>query len=77
MGQPQVIGEMLAGILLGRSVFAILWPDGFNALFPTSSMTALYFLSQIGLIFFMFVICINYNRVKSTEYRVQSTDDAI
>ncbi|MFN7729294.1 MAG: cation:proton antiporter [Bdellovibrio sp.] len=56
LGQPQVIGEMIAGILLGRSVFAFLWPDGFDALFPTSSMTALYFLSQIGLILFMFVI---------------------
>ncbi len=56
VGQPQVIGEMLAGILLGKSVLAFLWPAGFAVLFPESSMPRLYFLSQVGLIFFMFVV---------------------
>ena len=56
LGQPQVIGEMIAGILLGKSVFAIIWPDGFSFIFPDSSMPRLYFFSQIGLIFFMFVV---------------------
>jgi Kef-type K+ transport system membrane component KefB len=55
-GQPQVIGEMIAGILLGKSVLAYFWPAGFETLFPDSSMPRLYFLSQIGLIFFMFVV---------------------
>lgn len=55
-GQPQVIGEMIAGILLGKSVFAFVWPGGFATVFPDSSMPRLYFLSQIGLIFFMFVV---------------------
>ncbi len=54
--QPQVVGEMIAGILLGKSAFAILWPEGFAAVFPDSGMSQLYFLSQIGLIFFMFVV---------------------
>ncbi len=56
MGQPQVIGEMIAGILLGKSVLALMWPSGFASLFPESSMPRLYFLSQMGLIFFMFVV---------------------
>ena len=56
LGQPQVIGEMIAGILLGKSVLAFLWPQGFAALFPEASMPRLYFLSQVGLIFFMFVV---------------------
>jgi len=56
IGQPQVVGEMLAGILLGKSVLAYLWPTGFAALFPESTMPRLYFFSQVGLIFFMFVV---------------------
>lgn len=56
LGQPRVVGEMIAGILLGRSVFALLWPSGFAFLFPPGSMPQLYFFSQIGLIFFMFVV---------------------
>jgi Kef-type K+ transport system membrane component KefB len=55
-GQPQVIGEMIAGILLGKSVFALIWPVGFETLFPEALMPRLYFLSQIGLILFMFVV---------------------
>ncbi len=56
IGQPTVIGEMLAGIALGPSLFGAYFPDFFNTLFPQSSIVNLKFLSQIGLIFFMFVI---------------------
>lgn len=59
IGQPQVIGEMIAGLLLGKSVFGVLWPAGFATVFPETSMPRLFFLSQIGLIFFMFVIGLN------------------
>lgn len=55
-GQPRVIGEMIAGILLGKSVLALLWPAGYDFLFPEASMPQLYFFSQIGLIFFMFIV---------------------
>lgn len=56
VGQPAVIGEMIAGLLLGKSVFAVLWPEGFATIFAESTLPRLYFLSQIGLIFFMFVV---------------------
>ena len=56
IGQPTVIGEMLAGIALGPSLFGAYFPDLFPVLFPTESIVNLKFLSQIGLIFFMFVI---------------------
>lgn len=59
LGQPQVVGEMIAGILLGKSVFAYLWPEGFATVFPDASMARLNFLSQLGLIFFMFVVGLN------------------
>ena len=56
IGQPTVIGEMLAGIALGPSLFGAYFPDLFPILFPPESIVNLKFLSQIGLIFFMFVV---------------------
>lgn len=56
IGQPTVIGEMLAGIALGPSLFGAYFPDLFPILFPQESIVNLKFLSQIGLIFFMFVV---------------------
>lgn len=54
--QPQVMGEMVAGILLGPSLFGWLAPGLFTALFPPESLSFLNALSQIGLLLFMFVI---------------------
>jgi Kef-type K+ transport system membrane component KefB len=56
IGQPSVIGEIIAGIALGPSLLGMYFPDFFHALFPTNSLENLKFLSQIGLILFMFVI---------------------
>ena len=56
IGQPTVIGEILAGIFLGPSLIGMYFPEFSNALFPIQSLGNLQFLSQIGLILFMFVI---------------------
>ena len=56
IGQPSVIGEIIAGIFLGPSVVGMYFPGFSLALFPTESLGNLQFLSQIGLILFMFVI---------------------
>ena len=56
IGQPSVIGEIIAGIALGPSLLGMYFPDFFHALFPPDSLENLKFLSQIGLILFMFVI---------------------
>jgi Kef-type K+ transport system membrane component KefB len=56
IGQPSVIGEMVAGILLGPSLLGILFPDAMSFLFPASSMGTLRSLSQIGVILFMFIV---------------------
>ena len=56
IGQPGVIGEIVAGIVLGPSVLGFFFPDVFHILFPASSLTNLELLSQVGLILFMFVI---------------------
>ena len=56
IGQPSVIGEIIAGIFLGPSLVGMYFPGFSAALFPTESLGNLQFLSQIGLILFMFVI---------------------
>ncbi|HYW36945.1 MAG: cation:proton antiporter [Bradyrhizobium sp.] len=54
--QPRVVGEMFAGILLGPSLLGWLAPSVFASLFPPGGLTLLYFLSQIGLLLFMFQV---------------------
>jgi Kef-type K+ transport system membrane component KefB len=56
IGQPLVIGEIVAGIALGPSLLGWLAPDLAGALFPVAAIPFLNVLSQIGLIFFMFLI---------------------
>jgi K+:H+ antiporter len=55
-GQPRVIGEMLAGIILGPSVLGVAAPGFSAALFPPASLGFLSALSQIGMLFFMFLV---------------------
>lgn len=56
IGQPGVIGEIVAGIVLGPSLLGYFFPETFQWLFPTESLTNLGLLSQVGLVLFMFVI---------------------
>jgi Kef-type K+ transport system membrane component KefB len=56
INQPAVIGEIIAGIVLGPSLIGRYFPEMFATLFPAHSFSNLQFLSQIGLILFMFVI---------------------
>lgn len=73
LGQPAVVGEIVAGLLLGRSLFAWVWPAGFAAVFePTlpgvpPDLTAAAFpkifqaLSQIGLVLLMFLVGLEFH----------------
>ncbi len=56
IGQPAVIGEIVAGIVLGPSILGAYFPEITQFLFPAASLGSLNFLSQIGLILFMFII---------------------
>lgn len=75
-GQAQVVGEMIAGVLLGPSLLGALWPEAERSLFPKTlvvtdgvsemaithpSMSALYVASQLGLILYMFVVGLEFN----------------
>ncbi|MCY3003188.1 MAG: cation:proton antiporter [Planctomycetota bacterium] len=56
LGQPPVIGEILAGILLGPSVLGALWPEAQHFLLPESVAPALGVVSKIGVVLFMFLV---------------------
>ncbi len=56
VGQPAVIAEVIAGILLGPSLLGRLSPQLFRTLFPSASFAGLSLVSQVGLVFFMFLI---------------------
>jgi Kef-type K+ transport system membrane component KefB len=56
IGQPLVLGEIVAGLILGPSVLGSIAPGVSAYLFPEKSIDFLRYLSQLGLIFFMFII---------------------
>jgi Kef-type K+ transport system membrane component KefB len=56
IGQPRVMGEIIAGIVLGPSLVGAIFPDFTAFVFPAASLVNLQMLSQIGLVLFMFVI---------------------
>lgn len=56
VGQPPVIGEIVAGLLLGPSFFGWIAPGLYARLFPAASLPVLNELSQIGLVLFMFLV---------------------
>jgi Kef-type K+ transport system membrane component KefB len=56
IGQPVVVGEMVAGVLLGPSLFGWLWPSAARALFPEQGLGGLNVLGQLGLVVFMFLV---------------------
>jgi Kef-type K+ transport system membrane component KefB len=61
IGQPQVMGEMVAGILLGPSFLGWVAPRISDALFPPASLGYLSALSQVGLLLFMFLVGLEFD----------------
>ncbi len=61
IGQPQVIGEMIAGVMMGPSLFGAFWPELQAQLFPQSSISIIYAVSQVGLVLYMFLIGVEFN----------------
>lgn len=56
LGQPTVIGEIIAGVVLGPSILGVFFSEASSFLFPEESLNNLHLLSQVGLVLFMFVI---------------------
>lgn len=71
VGQPRVVGEMIAGVLLGPSLIGGIFPAMHHNLFPKDVNSVLYVLSTIGLTFFMFLsgACIDHKYVVAKAVR--------
>ncbi len=68
IGQPPVIGEVLAGIILGPSILGAVWPAAMHALIPAAAAdphgqvaSALKAVSQLGVILYMFLVGLEVN----------------
>lgn len=61
LGQPQVVAEMITGVLLGPSLFGLLAPGLHAQLFPQQSLPIIYVIAQIGLVLYMFLIGLEFD----------------
>ena len=62
LGQPQVVGEMLAGVMLGPSLLGWAAPEISGWLFPRESRELLFVVAQFGVAFYMFLVGLGFNR---------------
>jgi Kef-type K+ transport system membrane component KefB len=71
LGQPGVTGEIVAGLLLGPSLFGHFFPDTAAALFGTTPSPPIVIISQIGLVLLMFQIGTDFafGRLRVGRYR--------
>jgi Kef-type K+ transport system membrane component KefB len=56
LAQPQVVGEMIAGVVLGPSLLGLLFPDMQTAIFPKETKSVLYAGAQLGVGLYMFLV---------------------
>ena len=64
LGQPQVVGEMIAGVLLGPSVLGLFWPEVEAALFPPESKKVLFVGAQLGVGLYMFIVGLTFDKAE-------------
>jgi len=62
IGRPQVVGEMIAGVLLGPSLFGLFFPNLQKQLFPPDSLKILYVGAQLGVGLYMFLVGVEFKR---------------
>jgi Kef-type K+ transport system membrane component KefB len=62
LGQPRVVGEMLAGIVLGPSVFGLVAPAIQTLVFPPDTKPILFVLAQLGVGLYMFLVGLAFDR---------------
>ncbi|HYD83419.1 MAG TPA: cation:proton antiporter, partial [Opitutus sp.] len=71
LGQPPVVGEMIAGVLLGPSLFGYFWPHAQQAMFPEASRPILFSGAQIALALYMFTVGLDF-RMDLVHTRLRS-----
>jgi Kef-type K+ transport system membrane component KefB len=60
-GQPRVIGEMVAGIMLGPSLLGYFWPAATAFILPPHAQPALKIIAQVGVVLYMFLVGLELN----------------
>jgi Kef-type K+ transport system membrane component KefB len=71
LGQPPVVGEMIAGVVLGPSLLGYFWPELQQTLFPPASRPILFSGAQLGLALYMFTVGLEF-RVDLVRSRMRS-----
>jgi Kef-type K+ transport system membrane component KefB len=61
LGQPQVVGEMVAGVVMGPSMLGVAFPELQKHLFPAQSFPFLYIGAQLGVGLYMFLVGLEFN----------------
>lgn len=61
IGQPRVVGEMIAGVVLGPSLFGLFFPELHKSIFIADTMPILYIGAQIGVGLYMFLVGLEFN----------------
>ncbi|WP_445286803.1 cation:proton antiporter [Variovorax atrisoli] len=72
VGQPGVVGEMAAGLMLGPVVMGALFPSLHAQLFSKESLQGLSSLSTLGLVLFMFVVGLELRASKGVREQLRS-----
>src|SRR6187455_1386708 len=67
--QPPVIGEMIAGVVLGPSLLGLVAPDVQAFLFPPESKSILYVVAQLGIGLYMFLVGLDF---RSDDFRTNA-----
>lgn len=62
--QPRVVGEMIAGVLLGPSLFGAIAPDVQAWIFPPESKPILFVIAQLGVGLYMFIVGLGFDRAE-------------
>jgi Kef-type K+ transport system membrane component KefB len=71
-GQPGVVGEVVAGLVLGPSLFGYFFPGAFAFVFGGGASVPISVISQIGLVFLMFQIGMEFDFHHLTRPRSRS-----
>ncbi|GGQ12802.1 cation:proton antiporter [Shewanella litoralis] len=61
IGQPKVVGEMIAGVMLGPSLLGLMWPEWQQSVFIEQTQSWLYLGAQLGVGIYMFLVGLEFN----------------
>ena len=67
LGQPSVVGMMIAGVLLGPSMLGVIWPEGQSWVFPADTRLWLKAAAELGVGGYLFCVGLDFNVEKMRE----------